>query len=109
MSSVEKKREYWRRASLKYSKTKKGMESVAKSSRNSYIKNHAKHIARATLRVNIKRGKVSKSNVCEVNDSNCSGQLQGHHDNYDRPIDVRWLCIRHHTDVHLEYKQTATA
>lgn len=23
-----------------------------------------------------------------------------HHEDYDRPLDVRWLCARHHADVH---------
>jgi hypothetical protein len=24
-----------------------------------------------------------------------------HHSDYDRPTDVRWLCRKHHLDVHV--------
>jgi hypothetical protein len=31
----------------------------------------------------------------------CCGKLaQAHHPDYDRPLDVVWLCIKHHSEVH---------
>lgn len=26
--------------------------------------------------------------------------IDGHHDSYDRPTDIRWLCRRHHIRLH---------
>lgn len=26
--------------------------------------------------------------------------VQAHHDDYDKPLEVRWLCIRHHGEAH---------
>lgn len=36
---------------------------------------------------------------CEV----CgSSEVEAHHDNYDKPLDVRWLCLTHHRARHKE-------
>jgi ribosome-binding protein aMBF1 (putative translation factor) len=34
---------------------------------------------------------------CEV----CGTEtVEAHHDDYDKPLEVRWLCRRHHSEVH---------
>lgn len=30
----------------------------------------------------------------------CGAKAQAHHDDYSRPLDVRWLCFTHHREVH---------
>src|SRR5262245_57418077 len=40
---------------------------------------------------NLKRGKI-KRQPCEV----CGSTAQMHHDDYSRPLEVRWLCRPHH-------------
>ena len=52
----------------------------------------------AVAKVNdaIKRGKITKE-VCEV----CGKeQAEAHHDDYNKPLEVRWLCKRCHTEWH---------
>jgi hypothetical protein len=44
----------------------------------------------------IRDGKLQKG-LCEV----CgSVHVQAHHDDYRRPLAVRWLCFKHHREVH---------
>lgn len=51
------------------------------------------------------RGDLVKG-VCEV----CSAtRVDAHHDDYSRPLDVRWLCRAHHMEVHNELRAKATA
>jgi len=33
---------------------------------------------------------------CEV----CGEKAQAHHDDYSKPLDVRWLCFKHHREYH---------
>ncbi len=54
-----------------------------------------KAIARAYANVYLRRGLLEKG-PCEV----CGGPAQMHHDDYDKPLDVRWLCRTHHLNLH---------
>lgn len=52
----------------------------------------------------IKAGRLIRL-PCEV----CgSADTQGHHDDYSRPLDVRWLCSKHHAEHHRTMRQTAS-
>jgi hypothetical protein len=63
------------------------------------------HKRRAHFAVNnaIRDGKL-KRQPCEK----CGGNAQAHHDDYSKPLDVRWLCTRHHADRHKELRSRET-
>lgn len=48
----------------------------------------------------IRDGKLIKPDSCEKCD--CSLNLEAHHDDYSKPLDVRWLCQAHHKQWHAE-------
>ena len=52
--------------------------------------------ARSYANVYLKRGKLVRQ-PCEV----CGADAEMHHDDYSKPLDVRWLCREHHLDHHL--------
>ncbi len=44
------------------------------------------------------RGKKLFKEPCEV--CGCTDKIHAHHDDYDKPLDVRWLCSAHHSQWH---------
>lgn len=40
-----------------------------------------------------------KLRICEQQGPECDGQIEGHHIDYERPLEVRWLCKRHHDRI----------
>ena len=59
-----------------------------------------KNDARARLRTAVARGKIEKPDSCEA--CGAGGQLEGHHADYSRPLDVVWLCCPCHRSLHVE-------
>lgn len=73
-------------------------EAIAESQRR-YLKNpknKKKHNAHWKVFKAKESGELLK-NPCEVCGSKDS---MAHHDDYDKPLDVRWLCGKHHKEWH---------
>lgn len=66
--------------------------------KNNQLKYPQKHEARIALRNAVRDGSVKRL-PCEVCGSTDS---EGHHDNYSRPLDVKWLCPKHHAERHVQ-------
>ena len=60
---------------------------------------------RTYLHVYIRRGKVKKGK-CEVCGSDV---VEAHHDDYNKPLQVRWFCTKHHRQYHKHKKAAETA
>jgi hypothetical protein len=58
---------------------------------------------RALTNSYIKAGKLSKG-PCEVCGTN--ENVESHHDDYTKPMDIRWLCRKHHREHHRNEKLT---
>lgn len=58
-------------------------------------------ISRQITFLAVKAG-IIKRTPCEV----CGAKkVQGHHDNYYKPLEVRWLCPKHHGEFHRKYQE----
>lgn len=85
-----------------YAQTDQGKVARARAGKM-YAKRYP-HRAKATNAVNnaIRDGKLYKPSECE----NCghAGSIEGHHCDYNKPLDVMWLC----TDCHIEWHKENT-
>lgn len=73
-------------------------DKVIKSTINWRKKNPKKRNVHNILQYHVKVGNIIKPDICE----NCKLEkiLQGHHENYNKPLDVIWLCPECHKDKH---------
>ena len=95
---TEKGREVNRAASNTYSKNGRGAQKSKdwynrlKEDPKAYAEFLSKHRAQNAVHNALKRGMLVKD-VCEV----CGDlNVHAHHDDYNKPLEVRWLCPLHH-------------
>ena len=60
-----------------------------------------KHYAREQVAYALKTGKLVKG-PCEI--CGTTKQVEGHHEDYSKPLDVNWLCMPDHKKWHMENK-----
>jgi len=53
--------------------------------------------ARSYANVYLKRG-IIKRQYCLI----CGDNAEMHHDDYSKPLEIKWLCRKHHLDLHNE-------
>lgn len=64
--------------------------------------------AHRAVRSALARGELVRPDVCEQADrGDCLGKIEGHHDDYAKPLEVRWLCQRHHAEADREREEQA--
>ena len=82
----------------KYRKTNIGRTNINKAVAKSMKKHSIKQNARILLKYHINAGNIIKKNECEY----CgvvpllSRHLEGHHEDYSKPLEVIWLCKKCH-------------
>lgn len=83
-----------KRASTKYNRSK------AHAASNWLWRQKNKHKVRAhgLLAYHLKKGNIVRPNHCERCDDECVPH--GHHDDYSKPLDVKWLCVPCHKLEH---------
>lgn len=60
--------------------------------------NQTKYQAHLVVQQALNRGDLVRQ-PCEVCGTT-EGRIDAHHDDYSKPLDVRWLCRSHHSRLH---------
>jgi len=81
----------------KYRTTEKGKEVYREIMKKQYQNHKQKVCARQALNYHVKKGRVIKPDKCE-----CCGEIKkvdGHHEDYTKPLLIKWLCRQCHSIV----------
>ena len=81
-----------------YSKTDAFKQSHKKALKKYYHPSRIKRNARAMLRYAFITGRIIKM-PCEICGE--TKNIQAHHEDYSKPLDVIWLCPEHHAWIHM--------
>ena len=52
----------------------------------------------------VRDGRLVKPDKCPV--CNETRQIEGHHDDYSKPLNVKWLCAKCHRQLHRDLRQS---
>ena len=78
-----------------YASTPEGLAAGARAKRAYAERNPVKRAAQVACGNAIRDGRLIRQ-PCEI----CGAVAQAHHDDYSKPLDVRWLCSEHHAEWH---------
>ena len=81
-----------------YAKTEQGKAAHKRASLTYQKRFPIKRAAHIIFGNAIKRGKIIRS--CSCSECGSSEKIEGHHDDYTKPLDVRWLCEKCHKEWH---------
>lgn len=71
------------------------------------LRHPTKRAAREALHYAVVVGRVIRPSTCPA--CGRTGRIEGHHDDYSRPLDVQWLCSRCHKALHFRLREEARA
>jgi len=67
-------------------------------------RNPDKYSAHREVKAAVEKGLLVPLTCCQSCDS--FGKTEGHHEDYSRPLDVVWLCVKCHKDLHRRLNET---
>lgn len=111
LDNIEKIRAYDRKRSrLEHRKEQSVKYKKAAASRRIIIsdvtawrkKNPEKHKAQNAVAIAIRAGKIKKR-PCEK--CGTIDNIHAHHEDYSKPLDIMWLCSKHHGERHIELNE----
>ena len=100
----------WRADNLDHARAydrERGSRRSADDTREYRQQNPIKYAAHILVNNKVRSGDILKANCCE-----CCGEnkkLHGHHDDYAKPLEVRWLCATCHGEWHQTHGEALNA
>ena len=97
VQNIERIREYDRR---------RGARQTPEYRRKYRAANAEKYAAHVLVGNAVRDGQLQKPDACEQCGS--TFHIEGHHDDYSKPLEVRWLCAACHKQHHAEMRRQAS-
>lgn len=91
-------------ARAEYASTDAGRAAQRRAKDRYADRNPEKRAAHNMLNNAVRDGRVIKG-PCE--ECGSTDGVHGHHDDYAKPLEVRWLCPKHHAELHKEARRVA--
>ena len=76
-------------------------DKISELHKKDYKKNKKKHMSRGILNKAVKSNEIIRGVCAKCGES----KVEGHHFDYSKPLDVIWLCIKHHHRLHEEERK----
>jgi len=86
------------KARQEYSKTDAGIEAHNRAKRKYTERNPERKRITSMVNNAVRDGKLIKPESCS--ECGSTGRIEGHHDDYNFPLDARWLCSKCHRHHH---------
>lgn len=77
---------------------RRNAEKIAQRNLEKRSKEREKACARTAVARALASGTLVRGS-CEVG-GDCFGRIEAHHDDYSKPLEVRWICKGHHMRMH---------
>ena len=97
------RREYAR----EYARKSRDLVAHRKSQRRYLEKNKHKRMAHSAVKIAIKQGVMIVPLWCQR--CHCVSDLEAHHEDYSKPLEVVWLCTTCHGLIHRKYREVLDA
>jgi len=92
---------------LQYQQTESGKLATSRARTKWLEKNPKKRAASTAVGNAVRDGRLEKPEICE--ECGSGGRTHGHHDDYSKPLEVRWLCPKCHYGWHKENGEAKNA
>ena len=86
------------KARKEYAKTEGGREALNRGNSAHYYRYPKRSSARYSVQNAVRDGKLMKPENCSK--CNASGNIHGHHSDYNKPLEVIWFCESCHAEWH---------
>lgn len=100
--NLEKFREQGRARTKRYLQTEKGKAKHLATTKEYEKHNREKISAQRKVRKAVLSGKLIRPSHCQI--CNIEAKVHGHHEDYNRPFDVIWMCSKCHLYHHQKYR-----
>lgn len=94
-------------ARKEYAKTLEGKLAHARAHKKFKVSNPVKDKAHNAVNNAVRDGRLIPWPVCAIPE--CCSRPEAHHPDYTRPLDVVWLCAKHHREAHAIAKKLKEA